>query len=201
MTKTKKFSYFAIVLIVLAVIASFSIDIKTVVIIFCSLLLLEAYVLYKDKIRQELIVAFLFSLAITSYYFYEYTTFNIMIGKLNLFPIVSWTFGLVLLREVYERIKIKNKFFWVTLFYIVLLIIVEYLSYNFLNIQLNSNFPGLWKIDAMHSPWTLKIIYFITGPIYLWITNYLKVKWLFNFNLYEKNANLSTSLLPRGFSS
>lgn len=176
MNKQKKFIYFAIPLIIIAIIASFFFDVKTVGIILFSLLLLEAYILYKEKIGQELIVAFIISIAIASYYFYEYTTLNIMIGKLNLFPVVSWTFGLVLLREIYERIKWKHKFIIITAFYIIGLIIIEYIGYVFLGIQLNSNFPSLWKIDAMHSPLVLKIIYFVTGPIYLAITDYLKVK-------------------------
>ena len=99
-----------------------------------------------------------------------------MIGELNLFPVVSWTFGLVFLREIYERVKWKHKFIKMTLFYIIVLIIIEYIGYVFLGIQLNSNFPGLWKIDVMHSPLVLKTVYFITGPLYLAITDYLKVK-------------------------
>jgi len=56
------------------------------------------------------------------------------------------------------------------------MIILEYAGYNFLGIRLNSNFPGFWRIDALHSPLFLKIVYFITGPIYIAITDYLKVK-------------------------
>ena len=176
MNKLKKFVYFAIPLIILAIIAYFFIDVKTVLILLFSLLILEAYILYKEKIGQELVIAFLFSLIISSYYFYEYTTLNIIVGKLNLFPVVSWVFGLVLLREIYERLKIKNKFFWITVFYIIVLVILEYIGYNFLNIQLNSNFPGIWKLEVMHSPPVLRTVYFITGPLYLWVTDYLKVK-------------------------
>ena len=176
MNKLKKFLYFTIPLIIIAIIASFFFDVKTVGIVLFSLLLLEAYILYKEKIGQELIIAFIISIAIASYYFYEYTTLNIMIGKLNLFPVVSWTFGLVLLREIYEKVKWKHKLITITAFYIIALIILEYIGYAFLGIQLNSNFPSLWKIDAMHSPLVLKVIYFVTGPIYLAITDYLKVK-------------------------
>jgi hypothetical protein len=176
MNKIKKFAYFAIPLIILAIIAGFFTDVKTVMIVLFSLLLLIAYIIYKEKIGQQLVVAFIISLVIASYYFYEYTTFNIMLGSINLFPVISWTFGLVLLREIYEKLKGKYRFIKITIFYIVVLIIIEYIGYNFLGIQLNSNFPGLWQIEVMHSPLVLKLIYFITGPVYLLITDYLGVK-------------------------
>ncbi|MBA7661292.1 hypothetical protein ES703_69307 [subsurface metagenome] len=176
MNKIKKFTYFSIPLIIIAIITAFFIDVKTVMIILFSLLLLKAYILYKEKIGQELVVAFIISIAIASYYFYEYTTLNVMIGNLNLFPVISWTFGLVVLREIYERVKWKHKFIAITVLYIVVLVILEYIGYNFLGIHLSSNFPGLWQINAMHSPLVLKIIYFAVGPLYLAITDYLKVK-------------------------
>jgi len=176
MNKLKKFTYSAFLLVVLAVITSFFIDIKTVMIVLFSLLLLEAYIIWKEKIGQELVVAFIISLAIASYYFYEYTTLNIIIGGINIFPIVSWTFGLVVLREIYEKLKGKYRFLKITVFYIIILIILEYVGYNFLGIMLNSNFPGLWRLEILHSPLVLKVIYFVTGPIYLAITDYLEVK-------------------------
>ena len=176
MNKLNKFFYLAAILILLAIILGFFIDVKTVMIVLFSFLLLEAYIIWKEKIGQELVVAFIISIAIASYYFYEYTTLNIMIGKLNLFPVVSWTFGLVLLREIYEKLKGKYRFLKITLFYVIILIILEYMGYNFLGIMLNSNFPGLWGLELFHSPFVLRIIYFVAGPIYLLITDYLKVK-------------------------
>jgi len=176
MNKLKKFFYLASILILLAILLSFFIDIKTVMIVLFSFLLLEAYIIWKEKIGKELIVAFIIAIAIASYFFYEYTTFNIMIGRLNLFPIVSWTFFLVLLREIYERLNGKYRLVKITLLYIIVLVVLEYVAYNFLGIRLNSNFPGLWKIDALHGPLALKLVYFAVGPLYLMITDYLGVK-------------------------
>jgi hypothetical protein len=99
-----------------------------------------------------------------------------MIGKINLYPVVSWTFGLVFLREIYERLKVKHKFIKTTLGYIVALIILEYIGYTFLGIRVSSNFPGLWGFDFMHAPLVIKIVYFVVGPLYLAITDYLKVE-------------------------
>ena len=176
MNKLKKFFYLAAIPILLAIILGFFTDIKTVIIVLFSFLLLEAYIIWKEKIGQELVVAFIISIAIASYYFYEYTTFNIIFGGINLFPIVLWTFGLVLLREIYEKVEWKNKFIKISVAYIIAIVIIEYIGYNFLGIRLNSNFPGLWGLEILHSPPALKIIYFVIGPVYLAITNYLEVK-------------------------
>jgi len=137
---------------------------------------LIAYVIYKEKIGQELIVAFLIAVTLTSYHYYQYTTVNLMFGKLNLFPLISFTFGFVLLREAYERIKGKYKLVIATLIYLLVLFSVEYIGYNFLGIKLDSNYPSLLGLDFMHAPTLMKIFYLIIGPIYLVITDYLKVK-------------------------
>lgn len=176
MNKSRKFSYFSIILIILSIIGSFFIDIKTVLILLFSLLIFGAYIVNKEKIGQEAVVALIISLVIASYYFYEYTTLNIIIGGINLFPVVSWTFGLIFLREIYEKVKWRNKFLKISLLYIVCILIIEYVGYNFLGIKLNSNFPGLWDLEVLHSPFVLKAIYFVTGPIYLAVTDYLNVK-------------------------
>ena len=139
-------------------------------------MLLITYLFYKERIGQELIIALLISLVWTSYYFYEYTTINLFLGRINLFTFVSFTFGLVLLREVYERLKGKNRFIRISLMYLVALLFVEYVSYNFLGIRLNSNFPGLLGLDLIHIPLLPQIFYLTIGPVYLLITNYLKVK-------------------------
>ena len=174
--KTKRFLKIAIILISISIIPSLYINIKTVMVLLFSLLLIVAYIIYKEKVGQELIVAFLIAVAWTSYYFYEYTTSNIMIGRINLFPLISWTMGLVILREIYERLNTKHKFVIITLLYLGFLFITEYIGYHFLGIQLNSNFPSLLGLGIIHSPLIMKIFYIIAGPFYLLVTDYLKVK-------------------------
>lgn len=174
--KIKKFVYIAVLLIIISIIAGFFINIKTVMVISFSLLLVVGYIIYKERIGQQLIIAFLIAIAWTSYYFYEYTTSNLFVGQINLFPLLSWTFGLVLLREIYERMKGKYKFVQVTILYLAVLFIVEYIGYNFGGIQLSSNFPALPILGIIHGPLLMKIFYIIAGPIYLLITDYLKVK-------------------------
>ena len=176
MKKSEKFFHIAIPLIILAIIIAFFVNITTVLTVLFFLLLLIIYILYKEKIGQELIIALLISIAWTSYYFYEYTTPTLFLGKINLFTLASLTLGLVLLREIYERLKGKNRFIKISLVYIVSLLVVEYIGYNFLGIRLNSNFPGFLGLDLIHTPLSSQIFYLTVGPLYILITNYLKVK-------------------------
>jgi hypothetical protein len=176
--KTEKLFYLTIVMtLVLIGIFLIGVEIKLSMIIAISLWLLISYIIYKEKIGQELIVAFLFAIAWTSYYTYEYTSKNLFLGgKINLFPLVCWTAGLVLIREIYERLKGKYRFLKATLIYLSFLFFIEYVGYNLLNIQLNSHFSALLNLSIIHGPLVMKIFYLTSGPIYLLITDYLKVK-------------------------
>lgn len=153
-------------------------DIKFGLVIFFLAMLVNAYHIYKEKVGHEIVVAFLFALIITSYYVYEYTTNNIMVGKINLFPLVSWTFGLVLLREIYINLhgSKKSNFIKISLLYLLGLFIVEYLGYHLLNIQLNSNYPDLFNLGVIHAPLGMKLFYLLAGPVYILIIDYLLEK-------------------------
>ena len=176
MRKLKKFLYTALPLVILAVILSFFSELKLVMVCLFSLLLLISYLIYKEKIGQELVVAFLIAIAWTSYYLYEYTHSNLMLGKINLFPLVAWTFGLVFLREIYERLKGRHRLAKATIIYLLGLFVVEYIGYYLLNIRLDSSFPSLLGLGIIHATLLLKVFYLTAGPIYLLITDYLKVK-------------------------
>ena len=151
-------------------------EIKLATSIYLILCLIASYKIYKEKIGQELIIAFLFSLIITSYYIYEYTKGNIFLGRLNLFPLVSGTTALVFLREIYERVKTENRFVFTSLLYLTLLFLVEYIGYYLFEIRLNSNFPDLFGLGIIHAPVGMKFFYIFAGPIYLLVTDYLKTK-------------------------
>ncbi len=162
--------------IALSLIAVLFFDIKTTLSALFAILLIINYSIYKEKIGQELIIALLFALIITSYYIYEYTSQNILIGRINIFPLTAWTAGLILLREIYEKIKTKDKFFAISIFYIIALMLVEYLGYYIFKIRLNSDFPSLLRLGIIHAPLEMKFFYIFAGPIYILVTDYLKVK-------------------------
>ncbi|MEK6875091.1 MAG: hypothetical protein AABX30_00205 [Nanoarchaeota archaeon] len=173
--KKNKLIFLLIASLILLIVLSFFFDIKTSIIISLSILLLASYIIFKEKIGQELIVAFLIAIAWTSYYSYEYTSPNLMLGKINIFPLIAWTAGLVLLREIYEKIE-NIKLIKITIIYLLTLFALEYIGYYLLNIRLNNNFPSIFGMGIIHAPPVLKGFYILAGPIYILITNYLKVK-------------------------
>ena len=165
-----------LIAIAISLIAILFIDVKIILSLLFLILLIINYFIYKEKIGQELIIAILFALIITSYYLYEYTTANILIGRINLFPLIAWTTGLVLLREIYEKLKTRHKFLVISLIYIISLFAIEYIGYYIFKIRLNSDFPSLLRLGIVHATLGMKLFYIFTGPIYLLITDYLKVK-------------------------
>jgi hypothetical protein len=98
-----------------------------------------------------------------------------MVGRINLFPLISWTAFLVIMREIYEKLQ-KPKFAKICAIYIASLFAVEYVGYWLMNIQLNSNYPSLFYMGIMHAPIGMKLFYLLAGPVYILITDYLKVK-------------------------
>ncbi len=151
-------------------------DTKFFIVVVSIFFLLFFFIKYKKKIGQELIIAFLFALFITSYVEYIYKGINLTIGTINIFPLVGWTAGLVLLREIYEKIHIKYKIVYVSILYLILIISVEYIGYHTLGIQLDSNYPGVFGLDVIHTPPFQQVFYLTAGPIYLLVTDYLQVK-------------------------
>ncbi len=174
--KTKKFILWAFITSVIVSPAFLFSDLKFALIFLLSIILFEAYVIWKEKIGKEILVALLFAGIITSYYSYQYTTQNILIGRINLFPLISWTFGLVFLREIYERLNIEKKILFITIFYWGLLFFLEYFFYHIFNVKLNSNYPGLFGLDFMHAQPGMKFFYIIAGPAYLLLAKYLNLK-------------------------
>jgi len=152
------------------------IDSKNIIIIIVLVALLVAYIRYKEKIGQELIIAFLITLFWTSFYNYEYIGGNVFLfGKINLYPLVLWTVGLVLMREIYKRIP-KWRFFSIMILYWLVLISIEFIGYYALDIRLVSQYPSLFNLGIIHAPLSAQIFYITAGPIYILLTDYLKVK-------------------------
>lgn len=149
---------------------------QAIIIIGSVILLFYMLMKYKKKVGQQLLIAFLISLWWVSYSgIYEYTTENHVLFGVNLYPLLLWTLGLVLLREVYEKLK-GNRFIKATLIYIVGIIALEYIGYQLLGIRLACSYRGLFNNSIMHAPTYSQIFYFIIGPIYLKITDYMGVK-------------------------
>ena len=153
------------------------VEIKLALVTCFSLILIVSYIQYKEKIGQELIIAFLFALIPSLYHFYQYTTYNIiLLDRINLYPLICWTAGLVLLREIYEKMNIKHKLLLITTIYLFILFTLEFIGFYLLGIRLDSNYPSLLGIGILHISMPMKIFYLTAGPLYLLVTDYLKVK-------------------------
>jgi len=159
MRKVKKLFIYAIAITLLFTTLTFFFDTKAMLTILLFFLMAGSYMTYREKAGREIIIAFLMALALTSYYEYIYTTPNLLIGRINLFPLIGWTFGLVLLKEIYHKIGWKKKFIKITALYIVTLFLIEYLGYYLLKIQLNSDFPSLFGLGILHASWNENILH------------------------------------------
>jgi hypothetical protein len=166
--------YLGIYMLALMILSLF-IDLKIILVVFLPIILLYGVILYKRKVGQELVIAFLISLAWVSYFHYKYTGLNLSIGQINLFPLVLWTFGLVSIREIYKRLK-EQRFLKITGIYLAGLFLIEYIGYWVLNIRLDADYPSLLNMGIIHAPIGVKVFYILIGPVYILLTDYLKTK-------------------------
>ena len=155
-------------------------DIKLFLIILALGTMIVLYVRYKKKVGQELIIAFLIAFAWAAYYPYEYIgNSEYFIGRsINLYPLTLWTAGLVIFREVYEKIKITYwlRFLYITIAYWFVLGLIEAFGYYALGIQVTTSYSSFLGLGVLHVPLFAQVFYVTAGPIYLFITDYLKVK-------------------------
>ena len=107
---------------------------------------------------------------------YHYGDDTILLG-LNILPLILWTIGLVTLYFIYMKVKGPYRFLKVTLFYVLALMTLESIGYHLLNIQLTSNYTGIFGLDVLHVPLYAKIYYMIAGPLYLLKVKYLQTRW------------------------
>lgn len=134
---------------------------------------------YKKGVKKEMLIAFLISLAWVSLSgIYGYRDDSYILFGINLFPLICWTAGLVLLKEIYEKYfkRKKNGLRNIAILYVLSLIVIEFIGYNWLCIQLSTNYEGLLGIEALHMPWFGKLYYLTIGPIYLWLTDKWRIK-------------------------
>jgi len=116
---------------------------------------------------------------------YGYANESATLFGLNLFPMFGWTMGLFtfyLVFSHYEHLFKKNsflpKFFTFSLFFFLLVIATEAISYHIFGIQNLSNgeYEGLPICNCLHAPFWMQLAYFIMGPFYYLICHRLKLK-------------------------
>ncbi|MEM4638021.1 MAG: hypothetical protein QXK76_03315 [Candidatus Woesearchaeota archaeon] len=105
--------------------------------------------------------------------FYFYSSDMVKFFSLEIYPLLAWSLGLFGLKELYEYIAPKNKvksILTLTIIYILLLIILETVSYHVIGFKNSLNYPGLPICDCIHLPLFMQIYYLTIGPIYYILT-------------------------------
>lgn len=145
-------------------------------------------ILTKRKVGiKQLLVSFLVALGwmLFSNSQYGYNLDIASLAGINLYPLFAWSTGLFAVYLVYshweETLKNKthlNKFLLFTLIYVFLLITVETLAYHVFGIVnlTTGTYPGLPICDCIHAPRWMQISYFLLGPIYFTICEFLKLE-------------------------
>jgi len=174
--KARLLLFFGAVAAIIPIPALAALDYKFAIIWLAFAGLCVAYVLYRRLVGQEMVIAVLFALFITAYWPYFYTEGNILLGHINVYPLIAWTAGLVLLREAYEYLRVPYRFVIASISYIAALFFAEYVGYYIFNIQISGQFPSLLGIGIIHGPPIIHAFYLLAGPLYLAVTDYLKVR-------------------------
>jgi len=172
MQLTDRFLWALIVLVALALVPFvFYFDPKVVITIGSVLFLFIIYGLHKGRVDRYLLVAIVFALFTNMVNDYAYDTVNYFVLGVNLFSFFSWTAGLVLLKEVYDRFSFRFKWFVFSLVYLAALLFVEYIGFHVLGIRLAAENPSLFGLGVIHGPPVMHIFYVTAGPIYLLVTD------------------------------
>ncbi len=150
-------------------------------ILIAFLVIVYLYLFHKKDTKKEIVLAMLVSFAWVCFAgIYNYTTFGLTFGTFNLFPFMLWTVALVLFKELSEELEkvLTKSRYWTALFVIwfAFIVLVEYIGYNWMGIQLDSSYTGLFGLPILHTPLFAKVYYLIGGPVFVWLCEIFEVK-------------------------
>lgn len=121
-------------------------------------------------------IGFVIAVVYLTFYkgFYNYQAFTLQLFGYPLFPLLAWPLALTLLSyyakmlaDVLKLESLWSKILVAYAVYAVMLIVLEYTAYHYLKIRLTSNYSALPMIDCLHTPASLKAVYFINGFLFL----------------------------------
>ena len=92
----------------------------------------------------------------------------------NLYPLFSWSAGLFAVYIIYiqhrfikERWGFVRHFILFSIFYIILLLVVETIAYKYFNIRIvSASYPPISFCGCLHAPLWMKVVYFVIGPLF-----------------------------------
>ncbi|HQK99697.1 MAG TPA: hypothetical protein PK090_02930 [Smithellaceae bacterium] len=136
----------------------------------------------KHHVARPLLIGLAIAFAYLTVFkeFYHYQAFTLHIFGYPLFPLLAWPLALTLM-SYYARMLacvLKLERLWPKVFvaygvYAIMLIVLEYTAYHYLNIRLASSYSSLPLIDCLHTPASLKVVYFINGFFFFTVYFYL----------------------------
>lgn len=149
------------------VLSSFAPDPKVVIMWAGIFALMLAGRLYGRRMAAEILLAALFAFLLNLFVPHVYVTDTVSIGRFNLFSFVSWTAGLVFLREVYKAYRWRFRWLVMTGLYLGVLLLLEYIGFHLLGIRLIGNEPSYLGLGVLHGTPILHIVYMLAGPLYM----------------------------------
>ncbi|MEK7628774.1 MAG: hypothetical protein AAB421_05180 [Patescibacteria group bacterium] len=126
------------------------------------------------EISIRIAIALVFALTVTNVNHYVYDTPNIYIGNSNLFPLVMWVAGLLLMREIYDLIQGRYRYLMTILSYWSLLFALEYVAYYWMGVRTNQGNPSFLGSGVLHGTVFMHFFYPLSGPTYLLILDVMQ---------------------------
>jgi hypothetical protein len=141
---------------------------KTVAIVL-SICLAWFTIMGTSQTRDMIFFAAVQSLIWVVWYNYDYTSQDqIKIGRFNLMTWAAWTLGLVVLgmwwlylSNACPNLSLLTRLIITGLLWNVTIMVIEYIGYNWMGIQLKSKYPGVFGLNLMHGPKYLQFYYLL----------------------------------------
>lgn len=170
------------------------------IVILCFYIATLVYIILTRQHRFLLVAAVGLGLSLTWSVFarsvYGYNTETIILFGVSLYPLVAWSFGLLIGYMFYSLVKkaVSATKWWQELalfnvLYVPILIALETIAYHVFDVVnvATSGYDGLPLCECMHAPLWMQAFYFMMGSIFL-ITVRTCLKYLDsrndNFNAY-----------------
>lgn len=176
-------------LLILVSLLALAISPRKDLIIILTFLLIIPYLIItrRAQLLKPLAVSTLLSLAWMGIAkeMYNYGFGFISIFGINSYSFFSWSLGLFACfviylhyEEIFEEKKFYFKLLVFSIFYILLLLFLEWLFYNVLGVrnQMTLSYPPLMICNCIHAPLWMQISYLLLGPLYFCIMKIVKFK-------------------------